>query len=272
MKELSIEGKATRYDQAIKVAKSKIKNDKDHVLYEDDIIEIFPELKESEDERIRKWLIALIEWSKSYAASGITSDEAKEMTAWLEKQKTSDEALQYLKENHSPSEVSDFQAAMNIAVAKAYDKGYNDGLKKQDEQKPVWSEEDATHYNRILKELNLQKEMPINASVIEEVKSDIIWFKSLKDRVLPQPKQEWSEEDEKMLAEFLHKVEVCDLLTNREDVWITKKLKSLRPQSQWKPSDEQMRALKEACDEHWELDGLDPLYKLYQDLKKLREE
>ena len=28
MKELSIEGKATRYDQAIKVAKSKIKNDK----------------------------------------------------------------------------------------------------------------------------------------------------------------------------------------------------------------------------------------------------
>ena len=51
MKELSIEGKATRYDQAIKLAKSKIKNDKNRVLYEDDIIEIFPELKESEDEK-----------------------------------------------------------------------------------------------------------------------------------------------------------------------------------------------------------------------------
>lgn len=40
----------------------------------------------------------------------------------------------------------------------------------------------------------------------------------------------------------------------------------------WKPSDEQLKALKEACDEHWEPDGLDPLYTLYQDLKKLMEE
>ena len=48
MKELSIEQKARRYDEAIEIAKSKIRN---HVLYEDDIIEIFPELKESEDEK-----------------------------------------------------------------------------------------------------------------------------------------------------------------------------------------------------------------------------
>ena len=30
-----------------------------------------------------------------------------------------------------------------------------------------------------------------------------------------------------------------------------------------------MKALKEACDEHWELDGLEPLYTLYHDLKEL---
>jgi len=41
---------------------------------------------------------------------------------------------------------------------------------------------------------------------------------------------------------------------------------------QWKPTDEQMKALKEAYDKHWELDGLDPLYTLYQDLKKLKGE
>ena len=46
----------------------------------------FPELKEREDEKMMRKFLALIEWSKSYAASGITSDEAKEMTAWLEKQ------------------------------------------------------------------------------------------------------------------------------------------------------------------------------------------
>ena len=54
---MTTEEKAKAYDEAIEIAKSKIKNDKDHILYEDDITDIFPELKESEDERIRKWLI-----------------------------------------------------------------------------------------------------------------------------------------------------------------------------------------------------------------------
>ena len=49
---------------------------------------------------------------------------------------------------------------------------------------------------------------------------------------------------------------------------IKKWLKSFRPQTTWKPTDEQMNALKEACDERWEPDGLDQLYTLYQDLKK----
>jgi len=44
-------------------------------------------------------------------------------TAWLDKVMPSEEALKYLKAHHSPSEVSDFQAAMNIAVMKAYDAG-----------------------------------------------------------------------------------------------------------------------------------------------------
>lgn len=46
----------------------------------------------------------------------------------------------------------------------------------------------------------------------------------------------------------------------------------IQNQITWKPSDGQMELLKEACDRHWEPDGLDPLYTLYQDLKKLREE
>lgn len=46
----------------------------------------------------------------------------------------------------------------------------------------------------------------------------------------------------------------------------------IQNQITWKPSDGQMELLKEACDQHWEPDGLDPLYTLYQDLKKLREE
>lgn len=81
MKELSIEQKAKAYDEAIKKAKSKIKNDTDHVLYEDDIIDIFPELYESEDERIKNEIIDYIS----------TADD-KELIpyeswiAWLEEQ------------------------------------------------------------------------------------------------------------------------------------------------------------------------------------------
>ena len=54
--------------------------------------------------------------------------------------------------------------------------------------------------------------------------------------------------------------------------WFRTLKERIQPQNTWKPSDKQMELLKEACDRHWEPDGLDPLYTLYQDLKKLREE
>ena len=87
MKELSIEEKAKRYDEAIERAKSKIKNDKDHVLYENDIIEMFPELKETEDERIRKEIIDIIDSYDVYhlKAAGLPS-RIPEYIAYLEKQ------------------------------------------------------------------------------------------------------------------------------------------------------------------------------------------
>lgn len=69
MKELSIEQKAKAYDEAIERAK-KLKEDPQGVLYEysykegDTICDyIFPELKESEDERIRKAILGLVRQS-----------------------------------------------------------------------------------------------------------------------------------------------------------------------------------------------------------------
>lgn len=102
---------------------------------------LFPELQETEDERIRKVLLESFEYQIKESRPDkewICGVKLKEIVAWLEKQKTSEEAIQYLKENHSPSEISDFQAAMNIAVAKAYDKGMKDGLEKKDEQKSLY--------------------------------------------------------------------------------------------------------------------------------------
>ena len=81
MKELTIEEKAKRYDEAINIAKSKIKNDKDHILYED-IIEIFSELKEKTDEEIIQKLISIVHL---YYGEGVDS-ERNECLEWLEKQ------------------------------------------------------------------------------------------------------------------------------------------------------------------------------------------
>ena len=88
----------------------------------------------------------------------------------------------------------------------------------------------------------------------------------------------WSEEDENNINSIVSRLEVdisywesrSKTRTN-EDEKLINWLKSLRPQNKWKPSDEQMEALKETCDKRWEPDGLDPLYTLYEYLKKLTE-
>ena len=83
----------------------------------------------------------------------------------------------------------------------------------------------------------------------------------------------WSEEDETILK-ILN--ELVDTTPSKDFFGSTKEkcifwLKSLRPQNRWKPSEEQLKALKEAVDEHFDIDG-GALWHLYEDLKKLREE
>lgn len=84
MKELSIEQKAKRYDEAIKEATIAHKDEDRHL--KSTIERIFPELKESNDERIRKSLIELfkdMEWDDSILHD-YNMDKDKTI-AWLEK-------------------------------------------------------------------------------------------------------------------------------------------------------------------------------------------
>ena len=75
MKELSINEKAKAYDEAIERAKK---------IYGNGIIErIFPELKECDDERIKKNCIHFLELQKQHHAATF---EIEECIAWLEKQ------------------------------------------------------------------------------------------------------------------------------------------------------------------------------------------
>ena len=259
---MTTEEKAKAYDEAISIAKETYNT---QPMYRNWLESMFSELQESEDERIRT---ALIRFHQSTInIDGIRGDD---IVSWLE---------------------------------------------KQGEQKPAWSEKDERIYQSIIDDTVQENQLD---------SKQIDWLKSLKDRVQPQPKQdwkqentgdltdfenemmhigdsffgqhagldpndtnaikeqanillglvsrqEWSEEDESMLQNIL------DCLKNgwrklptdiiKYESW----LKSLRPQNTWKPSGEQMEALKSStyCQDK-QMSKV--LFELYQDLKKLKED
>ena len=86
MKELSIEQKAKRYDEAKYIMKEYLESGNAGVIAENTIKKAFPELKESEDERIRKELLQIAKESEDSFYMVMTPDKRKHLIAWLEKQ------------------------------------------------------------------------------------------------------------------------------------------------------------------------------------------
>lgn len=216
----SIEEKAKAYDEALARANEMIKSMTNigGVAKVDDIQHIFPELKESEDDRIMGNIIATIHL---YYGEPL-EDEAKEMIAWLEKQ--------------GEQKIKTPEESLGID-SDTYNKIVDECI--YDEQKPAWSEEDE--------------------AMLAEI-SDLLW------EGYKQSGSKFSWDD----------------IRN----WVIHKLKSIRPQKQWKPSDEQMEALKDALnDAIWQYDYKGSMIKeevtrkhaeiiesLYNDLKKIKGE
>ena len=202
---------------------------------------IFSELTESEDEKIRK---EITEFIYKNADRGEELEKRKNWLAYLEKQGEQKVIIPkfrvgdtiHIKNSSAEYIITDISNGMYHGKGWGLDivAADNSGDWELVEQKPVeWSEEDLSMLGNI-------------RSIIEKY------------------------------AISQSAVDVSGELCEKEYIDADKWLKSLKnrytPQSHWKPSEDQMIALKEATDEHWEPDGLDPLYTLYQDLKKLREE
>lgn len=83
-----------------------------------------------------------------------------------------------------------------------------------------------------------------------------------------EKKSSWSEEDEDNLTDTCVAIRKFYHGTNGAQELIDW-LKLFKDKYMWKPIEIQLARLKEECDKHWEPDGLDTLYTLYQDLKKL---
>ena len=156
-------------------------------------------------------------------------------------------------------------------------------VKKLYEQKPAeWSKEDEEIHRKCICAMRASAcGFPEEEKFVEQVDN---WLKSLKDRMQPQPEQEWSKEDEK------HSLYICAALdcyyrlredrnnTNGQENldkarnWLLNKLKSLRPQSQWKPSDEQMVVLNDIIINGHLSNANERILKgLQEQLKKLQE-
>ena len=154
----------------------------------------------------------------------------------------------------------------DLLFQKMKEAGYEWDAEKKElrkiEQKSSWSEEDEKMKNLIISTLtsmgtlNLERYHHMN---LDEVKN---WLKSLKNRVQSQPKQEWSEEDEHCIELLLPIIDSSSLIPkNRKKC--KEFLKSLKS-GHWKPSEEQLTALKNAI-----IGKRGPLYDLYFDLEKL---
>ena len=182
-----------------------IKANKDGMakLVQDAIEVLHPELKESEGERIRKYIIEFI----------ALSDNPRK-----------DEMLAYL-ENQKPAE---------------------------------WSEEDKEMMQNIITGLEAQIHLIYahDEQGKAQMKARINFLMSLPERFSLQPKQEWSEEDEKILEGIILDYEgeienlsddVCDELVRPVYEQRISWLKSLRPQPHWKHLSEKDTFIRDRC-------------------------
>lgn len=120
------------------------------------------------------------------------------------------------------------------------------------EPKPAeWSKEDERMLSRCVKSIETSKQFADSNTFNEAKDKEKEWLKSLPERLNLQPKQEWSEEDEKIVRfyedDYNHKIgnmPMKDVVENRLKFkeWLTNRLKSLRPQpkQEWSKEDEKM--------------------------------
>lgn len=222
MKELSIEEKAMAYDKAIERAKELLYVSDKESLQCKTIESVLPELKEeeSEDEKIRKFLIDFIKvcrWSEK-EDQGWPSKE--DCIVWLEKQgehanfrskiqvgdrvtRNEDGVLVNLSQldrvakKHNITGIGSKNAQGKLGEMIKNLKPVNEIL----EQKPAeWSKEDVDIINGIIIDYEGEIEHLSNSTIDEQAKpvyqERIDFLNRLKS--LRPVKQEWSEEDERL--------------------------------------------------------------------------
>ena len=254
-----------RYEEALKRAQMYYNNAKEAgdycavARYEN----IFPELAESEDERIRKTLVKHFTDKKNCVGDTWAGMDVNSVLAWLEKQK-----------EQNPAEWSEEDRGMiqSIITNGCIDDKQEHWLRMLPERisqpEQEWSEEDEKMKERLITRLNWITHNTRTDGTSPNITffDEIDWLKSLR----PQQKVKLTELDENILEGAIAFVEQNDHFNYWRGVdkhTVLSALRSLRPQ--WKPSEEQMNELHYALIPGMEFD-CDVLAELYVQLKKLK--
>ena len=155
------------------------------------IEEIFPELKESGDEKMRKSVIYALRNGGFY-----DNDKTDEAIAWLEKQESVEEIVARCKDSwYNEGKIAGM--AEGLSDDEKYQQGWHDALEKQNEQKSIWHADDEKNLNAVL-------------SFIE----DEYLRRWLKDTIHKEydKSTEWNEEDERMMLSIEQVMNCASLL------------------------------------------------------------
>ena len=257
--ELSIEEKAQRYDEAIEQLKAMMPN-WERLSYTgktflQDLTYILPELKESEDEMIRRVLIQETKGSEVRLFEAVTNEE---FIAWLEKKGGQDERIRrvLIKETEVPG------AEFFRAVTKANEE-FIARLRMQGEHKPTDKCDGCNNAKGCVACVDGSEWAHIEIADL---------------------KPYWSEEDEEMIEGLVNCLDELEkengwncvyvvgksVELNKVRKWVKSLKERVQPQLQWKPSGEQMNALDNA--RHSNPFNVHILDTLFHKLKEIGEE
>ena len=184
---------------------------------------IIPELKESEDEKIRKDIVFYI------AANHKDDGEKARWLYWLEKLSEQKSAWSEEDEAGLGDALWAVQQARTLAKDENdmgnlwYAEKWLNSLKSRLQPNQYWSKEDEKIYQSILDDT-------VQENQLDDKQTN--WLKSLKDRV--QPEQEWNEGDSvrlQRIIDFLWKNRKGDTDTIYQQEQDIDWLKSIRPQN-----------------------------------------
>lgn len=163
-----------KYKEALEWARKVMQGKVGFVL--DDVLEKFPELKESEDERIRKRIIQALH------GDVLEMSEIKEAVDWLEKrgeQKSSwSEEDEYCR--HQLIVFCENCMVPDSGAIKCAN--WLKSLKDKVQPKQEWSEEDEAHLYSLITHLEQWIKKHPNTTGADVQGENIAWLKSLKDR------------------------------------------------------------------------------------------